>query len=119
MKYFKRFIKYTFPYKWKGILSIVFNVIYALLSALSFLSLIPMLNVLFGDTKNICEQPVFSGKLSELKVYLETYLNYLITTNTENNGGESTLTYMVIGVVSIFFLKKLVWLFCRSLYGIP
>jgi subfamily B ATP-binding cassette protein MsbA len=107
MKYFKRFIKYTFPYKWKGILSIVFNVIYALLSALSFLSLIPMLNVLFGDTKNVCEQPVFSGSISELKNYLETYLNYLITTNTENNGAESTLTYMVFGVVSIFFLKNL------------
>jgi len=107
MKYFKRFIKYTFPYKWKGILSIIFNVIYALLSALSFLSLIPMLNVLFGDTVNVNEKPIFSGGLTGLKSYLENYLNYLITTNTENNGGESTLTYMVIGVVSIFFLKNL------------
>lgn len=42
-----------------------------------------------------------------MKNYLETYLNYLITTNTENNGAESTLTYMVFGVVSIFFLKNL------------
>jgi subfamily B ATP-binding cassette protein MsbA len=107
MKYFKRFIKYTFPYKWKGILSIVFNIIYALLSALSFLSLIPMLNVLFGDTVNVYKKPMFSGDYTEFKTYLETYLNYLITTNTENNGGESTLTYMVIGVVSIFFLKNL------------
>ena len=98
---------YTFPYKWKGILSIVFNVIYALLSALSFLSLIPMLNVLFGDTVNVYKKPVFSGDYSEFKTYLENHLNYLITTNTENNGGESTLTYMVIGVVSIFFLKNL------------
>lgn len=107
MKYFKRFIKYTFPYKWKGLLSIFFNVIYALLSALSFLSLIPMLNVLFGDTVNVHQKPVFSGELTDFKSYLEVYLNYLITTNTENNGGESTLTYMVIGVVSIFFLKNM------------
>ncbi|MCK5816156.1 MAG: ABC transporter ATP-binding protein [Flavobacteriaceae bacterium] len=107
MKYFKRFFKYVIPHKSLGIMSIVLNILYALFSALSFLALMPMLNVLFGDTENIYIKPAFPG-YSDLSVkYLENYLNYAITINTETNGIENTLTYMVIGLVSIFLLKNL------------
>ena len=106
MKYFKRFFTYVIPHKWKGIASITLNIAYALFSALSFLALMPMLNVLFGDTEKIYEKPVYLG-INKAKNYLEDYLNFLITTNTDANGAESTLTFMVIGVMSIFFLKNL------------
>jgi len=107
MKYFKRFLKYAIPYKWTGIISVFLNVMYALFSALSFLTLIPMLNVLFGDSEKIHTKPYLESYASISKEYLENYLNYLITINTENFGPESTLTYMVIRV------------FCRIIYGIP
>jgi len=88
-------------------MSIILNILYALFSALSFLALMPMLNVLFGDTENIYSKPIFPG-YSDLSIrYLENYLNYAITINTETNGIENTLTYMVIGLVSIFLLKNL------------
>ncbi len=106
MKYFKRFFTYVIPHKWKGIASIALNIAYALFSALSFLALMPMLNVLFGDTEKIYEKPVYLG-INKAKNYLEDYLNFLITTNTDAYGAESTLTFMVIGVMSIFFLKNL------------
>ena len=107
MKYFKRFLKYAIPYKWTGINSIILNVMYALFSALSFLTLIPMLNVLFGDSEKIHVKPTIDGYSEISKEYLENYLNYLITINTEDFGPESTLTYMVISVVAVFFLKNM------------
>ena len=107
MKYFKRFLKYTIPYKWLGLTSIFLNILYALFSALSFLALIPMLNVLFGDTQKIYKEPFLADFSDINKEYLENYLNYLITVNTENQGPESTLTYMVLSVVIVFFLKNL------------
>jgi len=106
MKYFKRFYSYVVPHKWKGIASIALNIAYALFSALSFLALMPMLNVLFGDTEKIYKKPIYLG-INKAKDYLEDYLNFLITSNTDANGEESTLTYMVIGVMSIFFFKNL------------
>lgn len=107
MTYFKRFLKYAIPYKWMGIISIFLNVLYALFTALSFLTLIPMLNVLFGDSEKIYEKPYLESFTSISKEYLENYLNYLITINTEDFGSESTLTYMVMSVVVVFLLKNM------------
>lgn len=107
MKYFKRFLSYAIPYKWTGFTSIFLNVMYALFSALSFLTLIPMLNVLFGDSEKIYVEPYIASYSELSKEYLENYLNYLITINTQDFGPESTLTYMVISVVVVFFLKNM------------
>ncbi len=107
MKYFKRFLKYAIPYKWTGITSIILNVLYALFSAFSFLTLIPMLNVLFGDTDKVFIEPEFSGYESLNKEYLENYLNYFITKNTTDFGPQSTLTYMVLSVIIVFFMKNI------------
>jgi subfamily B ATP-binding cassette protein MsbA len=107
MKYFKRFIKYTIPYKWLGFTSIFLNILYALFSALSFLTLIPMLNVLFGDSEKIYTKPLLGEYSTINKEYLENYLNYLITTNTDTYGPESTLTYMVFSIIIVFFFKNM------------
>ena len=56
MKYFKKIIRFAIPYKKYAILNITFNVFYALFSALSFIALIPMLDVLFEQDKNKNDQ---------------------------------------------------------------
>ena len=106
MTYFKRFFAYVIPHKWKAVTSVLLNIAYALFSALSFLALMPMLNVLFGDTEKIYTKPIYLG-INKAKDYLEDYLNYLITYNTDKYGSESTLTYMVCGVMFIFFFKNM------------
>ena len=113
MKYFKRFLAYTIPYKWTGITSILLNILFALFSAISFLTLIPMLNVLFGDTEKVFEKPNLESISNIDKTYLENYLNYFITVNTEEKGPENTLIYLVIGIISVFFLKNLFGYFAR------
>jgi subfamily B ATP-binding cassette protein MsbA len=106
MKNFKRFLSYTLPYKWQGFFAIFFNIFYALFTALSFVTLMPMLGVIFGETEKILEKPVFPGISHLSKGYLENLLNYFVTTNTNNNGIDSTLLFMVAMIVFVFFLKN-------------
>ena len=61
MKYFKEILKYGIPYKSYIFTNVFFNVLYAFFSALSFVSMIPMLNILFGTTPKITKKPVYEG----------------------------------------------------------
>jgi len=105
MKNFKRFLKYVIPYKKYQFLSILFNILYALFSSLSMLSLFPMIKVLFSDTKKVYVKPEYEGVKSINKDYLEDSLNFFITTNTE--GKLNSLLWMVGFVLITFFLKNL------------
>jgi subfamily B ATP-binding cassette protein MsbA len=107
MKNFKRFLKYLIPHKKNLVISIIFNVLYALFSAISMLSLFPLMKVLFSDGEKIHVKPVYEGFNSIDKRYLEDSLNYFITHNTETNGALSTLVWMVIFVLTTFLLKNL------------
>ena len=107
MKNFKRFLSYALPYKWQGFFAILFNILYALFTALSFVTLMPVLSVIFGETDPNFTKPDFPGITHLNKEYLETFLNYFVTTNTQNNGIENTLTLMVAGVVFVFLLKNI------------
>ena len=50
-KIIQQLLPYIKNYKKHVVLNIVFNLLYALFSTLAFVSLIPMLNVLFDKTK--------------------------------------------------------------------
>ncbi|MFA9192263.1 ABC transporter ATP-binding protein [Flavobacterium sp. FZUC8N2.13] len=107
MKNFKRFLKYLVPHKRNLIISIIFNVLYAFFSAISMLSLFPLMKVLFSDGEKVHVKPVYEGFKSLDKSYLENSLNYFITHNTETNGALSTLIWMVVFVLTTFLLKNL------------
>jgi subfamily B ATP-binding cassette protein MsbA len=68
-------------------------------------SLMPMINVLFGEGEKVYEKPVYHG-IKHLKSYLEDSLNYFITTTTDNDGAQQTLLYMIILIISLFLLKN-------------
>ena len=107
MKNFKRFLKYLVPYKKIQILSIVFNILYALFSSISMLSLLPMVKVLFEEGEKLREKPVYNGFKDFDLNYLENYLNYFITTINESKGPLITLITVVVFVLSTFLLKNL------------
>ncbi|MBP0904056.1 ABC transporter ATP-binding protein [Mariniflexile gromovii] len=107
MKNFKRFLKYLIPHKKFQILSIVFNILYALFSSISMLSLLPMVKVLFEEGDKLREKPVFNG-IEDLDLnYLENYLNYFITNLSDTKGPLITLITVVTFVLSTFLLKNL------------
>lgn len=106
MNTFKKIFPFIIPYKKYAYLNIFFNVLYALFSTLSFMSLIPMMQVLFDQTKRNTAIPTFKG-IWEFKKYAEDYLSYYITTTTDTLGVGHTLSIMVTVIISIFLLKNL------------
>ena len=106
MNYFKKIIQYAIPYKIYGILNIISNIFYALFSVLSFLALIPMLNVLFKQENLVYVKPEWIG-FGGAKEYLENFMNYQITTLSESLGESTALLYMVGLIITIFLLKNI------------
>ncbi|WP_298950626.1 ABC transporter transmembrane domain-containing protein [uncultured Nonlabens sp.] len=104
MNYFKEILQYAIPYKRYGILNIICNIFYALFGALSFVSLIPMLDVLFDKTQAVNIAPTWEG-INHTMDYVKGYLGYYITTQTD--GKEQALIIVISLVLILFFLKNL------------
>ena len=103
MNYFTRVLKYGLDYTYYGVLNIIFNILYAIFSALAFVSFIPMLDVLFKQTKDVYTEPEYSG-ISNIREYLEDYFNYYISRQLETD--ISSTLILVVGIVIFFFLMK-------------
>ena len=106
MSNIKKIIPFIYPYKKYAFLNIFFNVLYALFSTLSFVALIPMLQVLFDKNKQITEKPVYHGIL-KIQDYGQDYLSYYITTTKGTHESGYVLSIMVAIIISIFLLKNL------------
>ena len=106
MSNFKKIVPFIYPYKKYAFLNIFFNVLYALFSTLSFVALIPMLQVLFDKAKTVTTKPVYTG-IFEIKQYGENYLSYYITTSKQTHEPGFVLGVMVTIIISIFLLKNL------------
>ena len=102
----KRFFPYILPYKKQAILNIFFNILYSLFSALSFVALIPMLDVLFGKAQTVGKMPIYSGNLSDLGNYGKAYLNYKVGSMVGDNTIDA-LAIVIALVLSLFLLKNL------------
>jgi subfamily B ATP-binding cassette protein MsbA len=103
MEYYKKILRFAKPYANYGYLNIFFNVLYALFSALSFAALIPMLDVLFDQTKKVLEKPVYTN-MSHIKDFLQQYINYQVTSYSGDD--EMKGLVLVIGLVLMLFLLK-------------
>nr|WP_315211520.1 ABC transporter ATP-binding protein [uncultured Flavobacterium sp.] len=101
---FKKIIPFTNPYRSHVVWNVIFNIFYALFSTLSFIALIPMMDVLFGTTEKINKKPVLESIFDIIK-FSKEYLYYNITLLTDKNGPEFALL-LVIAIVSITFLLK-------------
>ena len=106
MIYFKKILRFALPYKKYGILNIVFNVFYALFSALSFIALIPMLDVLFKPEKEkIIKEPIYSG-IANLMDFYQEFLAFKIQEHALGDASKA-LTIVVSLVIVLFLLKNI------------
>ena len=103
MNYFTKVLKYGLEYSYFAVLNILFNILYAIFSALAFVSFIPMLDVLFKQTKKVYEAPIYSG-IGNIREYAENYFNYYISKQLETD--ISTTLIIVVSIVIFFFLMK-------------
>ena len=107
MNNFKRFLAYVKPYRLQAFTAIFLNVFYALFTTLSFVVLMPMLNVLFSETRQVYEKPKFPGIEKLNKEYLDNILGYYVNFTNTTYGPERTLVYLIIGVIIIYLLKNI------------
>ena len=105
MIYFRKIFSFAKPYKKYIFLNIIFNILFAIFSALSFLSLMPMLEVLFGDSKRVYKKPDFDN-LSNFGNNLEEWINYHVN-NFSGNDPEKALIVVITIIIILFFFKNL------------
>ncbi len=105
MNYFLKILRFGLPYKRFAFLNILFNILYSLFSALAYVAMIPMMQILFGTTPKTKVAPTYEG-IRQIKNYLEGFFNYKITQYLEQDSGKALL--FVIGmIISLFFLKNI------------
>jgi subfamily B ATP-binding cassette protein MsbA len=105
-KNLKKLIPFLKPYKSNVIWNVIFNILYALFSTLSFIALIPMLDVLFKDAEKIIEEPKWTS-IWDITNYGKDYLYFYITKLTTENGAQYALLLVVSIIISTFLLKNL------------
>lgn len=103
--YFKRVLKVVFTFKKYFMLNILFSVLYAFFSAVAFLSLMPMLEVLFNGINKINKKPTLELS-SNLGDFIENWLNYQVSSFAADDNQKAIL--FVVGIVVVlFFLKNI------------
>lgn len=104
MKQFFNILRYAKPYKRHALGHILSNILYALFGALSFIALIPMLDILFEKNQvKPTVKPAYEG-LSSLKDFYKDYLAYQVNLYAENDPQKALL--MVVSLIIILFLLK-------------
>ena len=103
MKSLKKILRYIKPYKLFAFLSVLSNVFSVIFHLLSLLVLIPFLQLLFGKTEPVSEEPEFSWTSD----YVSDTINYQMIPHIEANGLMGALYYLCIAVAVLFFAKNL------------
>jgi len=106
MGHFVTILKYAKPYKKYAVGHIIGNIFYALFGTLSFIALIPMLDVIFGKDK---EPPKSIPKFTEIGKIKEFGEDLLYFKMNEFTGGDQakSLVFVIILIVIMFLLKNI------------
>ena len=102
---FKKIIPYALKFKNHIFWNVFFNIFYALFSTLSFISLFPLMEVLFKMNEKVVKLPKYNG-IWEITSYGKEYLQYYITKLTIENGIQYALLLTVALVISTFLFKN-------------
>jgi len=106
MNYFRKILRYAYPYKKYAFLNIFFNILYAVFSTLSFLALIPVLQVIFSDQREVGNAPVYQG-ITKLTAYIQDAMSYHLVNYINEYGDFVVLMFMIGVIIAIFLLKNL------------
>ncbi len=106
MDYFRKILRYAYPYKKYAFLNIFFNILYAVFSTLSFLALIPVLQVIFSDQREVREVPVYQG-ITKITAYIQDAMSYHLLNYINEYGDFKVLMFMIGIIIAIFLLKNL------------
>lgn len=106
MNYFKKIMRFAWPYIKYAWLNILFNILYAIFNVLSVLAFIPVLGILFGREDKVSVKPEYTD-FAGLYDYVQNSLNYSVTNMMETGGVEKALLFICLISFSMFFFKNL------------
>ena len=101
-----KLLPFTKPYKNHIVWNVIFNILYAFFSTISMLTLLPVLQVLFGKTKTINNAPIYTG-IGNIKDYGTDLLYFKISELTKESGPQLALLLVVSLVIITFLFKNL------------
>jgi subfamily B ATP-binding cassette protein MsbA len=102
MKYFREFLRYGNPYKWRFILSVLSNLLATIFALASFTMVIPFLGILFGQQEIVTTQLPFEFS----KDVILNNFNYMLSQVILSKGYHTALLVVCIIVVTAMFLKN-------------
>jgi len=106
MSNLKKLLPYTKPYKSHIVWNVIYNIFYAFFSTISMLTLLPVLDVLFGKTKAVLTKPIYTG-IGDIKQFGTDYMYFQISTLSKGNSIQVALLFVVLMVITTFFFKNL------------
>lgn len=98
-----RVLSYVKPFWVNALLNVVFNLLVIVFSLVSFVMLIPFLNLLFGIEELVASKPGVSLNPQSLLDSLNYYVSQVII----NEGKIDALIYICIFLLTTFFLRNL------------
>jgi len=102
-KKYLRILAYVKPYGFYAVLNVIFNLLVIIFSLVSFVMLVPFLNLLFGIEKLVEVEPVVTLSPQSLL----DYLNYFISQIIISKGKIDALIYICLFLLGTFFLRNL------------
>jgi len=101
-----KLIPYTKPYKSHIIWNVIYNILYALFSTLSMITMFPLLEVLFKKSAAVIKEPTYTG-IQDIGQYGKDWLFFTISDLNQKEGPQFALLLAVILVIVTFLLKNL------------
>ena len=93
------------PYKKYLVLSVVFNILSAILNVFSFMSLVPMLGILFKTDDTVKATQLMAWDWSRIDTVAMNNMNYYVNRLIEATGATTTLLIIGIVLAVLTFLK--------------
>jgi ATP-binding cassette, subfamily B, bacterial MsbA len=109
MKGILEIYRYTFMYKWKAILVILYNLLFVIFNLISMILFIPFLKLIFNQGEIVSSAPKvpeWTGGLSGSINYMTQYYNYFMESMVQRDPKEA-LFFVCVSVMVAFFLKNL------------
>ena len=101
-----KLIPYTKPYQSHIVLNVVFNILYALFSTLSMITMFPLLEVLFKKSAAVIKEPTYTG-IQNIGQFGKDWLFFTISDLNQKQGPQFALLLAVVLVIVTFLLKNL------------
>jgi subfamily B ATP-binding cassette protein MsbA len=103
MKKFLRLLNYIKPYWGHALLNVFSNILVIGFSLVSFVMLIPFLNLLFGMEALVTEKPVFHLNAESIINFLNYYISKIII----DKGKVEALVFICLFLLTSFFFRNL------------